>query len=317
MTISKFGQKVELQVFDSGKRLVFSSNGLRVDFNVQNDVDFTRATVKIWNMGPKDISAVQNGECYCRVVATLHDDSPMVVMDDFYISNSMNETILPNSVTTLYTFSKTRKDFLEKTVSFNVKNPTLENVMRHVVQETGFKGKVIYKNFPQAMLDYAPPRPSKDRTGSVHGLLTMLAPQYRFTFYTQGKDLLLMYHPTYENVTQTEMYTKEPDIVLDSSNMESNPQIGNAEIQVTSNLDNRFNPADILDTSKLVTAGTNADENTLQLLEGYLKDAIAGFSKYQVISVSHQGSNFAKNWTTRVNATAPSRGISMPTYGWF
>jgi hypothetical protein len=316
MTISKFGQQVELEVFGPGGALVFSSGGLKVDFDIVHIPGFSRATFKIWNMDPRMIGEIQNGERYCRLTATLHDDTPMILADDFFVSNSVEEAIPPNSVTTLYTVSKLRKSLLEKTTTISVKEPSLKNIMVSLKQETKFTGRIIYKNFPKAITKYAPPRKVKDRTGSVQGLLDALAQQYRFKYYTVGVDLVLMYQPTGDNVKQTDMYTREPDVELDSNNMEANPKIGVAELQVSCNLDNLIIPTAILDTSQLITASADADELTLQLVKGYLKQAVAGFSKYQAITVRHQGSNFTKQWTTTLTATAPSRGISMPTYGW-
>ena len=98
--------------------------------------------------------------------------------------------------------------------------------------------------------------------------------------------------------------------------MSANPRIGPATLEVTSDLDAYITPTAILDVSKLITASVDADDVTLQLAEDYVQDSIAGFTKYQALTVTHKGSNYTKKWDTQVTATSPDKGTSMPTIGW-
>jgi hypothetical protein len=84
-----------------------------------------------------------------------------------------------------------------------------------------------------------------------------------------------------------------------------------------SNLDPRIRPLSVIDISKLVTASTSLTGDELVHPPGYLKSHVAGVSHYQVLSVVHTGSNYTNSWETTVSASRPTRGVSMPTFGWF
>ncbi len=72
----------------------------------------------------------------------------------------------------------------------------------------------------------------------------------------------------------------------------------------------------LLDTSKLITFSIDATEETRQLANEFLKDTIAGFTKYQTLTVQHKGSNYTSEWRTVATATSPTEGKSMPTISW-
>ena len=232
MTIKRFGQAVKMEVLGPDRKtVVFDSDGLRVDFDIVNIPGFSRGTFKVWNLTDNMVKQIQHGERYVRLTCTLHDDTPMILADGFFVSNAFEQTIVPDSVTNIFGYSVIRKDFLNKQVKFTVSNPSLENIMTQVVQETKtgdnpFLGKVVYKNFPGAALEYVPPRFKKPRSGSVEGLLETLKVPYRFKYFTIGEDIVLMYQPTADNLDQTDLVTAKADIVLDSNNLGAAPKIG-------------------------------------------------------------------------------------------
>lgn len=317
MTIKRFGQAVRLEVFGPDKKtVIFDSDGLRVDFDIVNIPGFARGSFKVWNMDENMIKQIQHGERYVRLTATLHDDTPMILADDFFVSNAFEQTIVPNSVTSIFGYSAIRKDFLNKQVSFSVKNPSIRNVMTHAVQVTGFQGRIIYKNFPEGNIDYVPPRNVKGRSGSIEGLLETMKGPGRFKYYTVGKDIVLMYQPTADNLEQSDLYTTLDTVELDSNNISSAPKIGPGQLVVECNLDATIIPTTILDISKLVTAAPDASDETLQLTRGYLKRSIAGFTKYQALTVQHRGSNFTGQWDTITTASSPTKGKDSPIRGW-
>jgi len=322
MTIKRFGQAVKLEVFGPDRETVlFDSDGLRVDFDIVNIPGFSRATFKVWNMDEKMIKQVQHGERYCRLTCTLHDDAPMVIADGFYISNAYEQTIVPDSVTNIFGYSALRKDFLNKQIKLTVKDPSLRNIMTQISQEiksrpdNKFRGKVIYRNFPGADLDYIPPRTYKSRTGSVEGLLENIS-KPRFKYFTIGEDIILMYQPTADNLDQTDLATRKDTIEIDPNNLSSAPKIGPGQLVLECNLDSGIYPTSILDISNIVTAVVDAEDKTLQLAPKYLKEAIAGFTKYQALTVQHRGSNFTRQWDTIVTASSPTKGKDSPIRGW-
>ena len=148
-------------------------------------------------------------------------------------------------------------------------------------------------------------------------MLERLGAANKFNVYTEDGNIVFMYKPDYKNLVDTDMYTSEGDIILDTKNMRANPKIGPATLSVLSNLDPYIKPTTILNTSKLLTAGTSTDQNTLEVAENYLQDKVAGSDKYQTLSVQHKGSNWTPEWSTQAAATSPTPGTTMPSTTWF
>lgn len=322
--IKKFGQYVLFQAHTKGDgttkgKLVFETDSLRVDFDVRSIKGWSRAKVVLYNLAPDVVKKLSNSGLYITVSISQHDSPLRIVMYEMYVSNALEETRVPDSVTSLYCFSKIRKDSLEIDIDETVIRPSLENIVRQITTAAGFRGIVEYKHFPQEVLDYIPPSPSSRQRGTLQTCLERLGARsaYNFNIYTEGDNLVLMYKPVAKNVEATGLFTGSGDIVLSTRNMRSNPKIGPATLSVVSNLDPDIRPASVLDISQLLTASTSADDRTLAVIKDYLRDKVAGFSKYQALSVQHKGSNWTAEWFTQVAATSPSIGTDMPTDKWF
>ena len=224
---------------------------------------------------------------------------------------------MPNSITSLYTYSKLRKEYLEEPISIYVERPTLRKVLTDTTKASGFGGTLDFKYFPTKVLDFLPPNPKSKQEGSLLECLEVLAKENHFRFYTEESSFTFMYLPDVENLQDTDMYTSNGDVVLDTKNMRANPKIGVATLSVTSNLDPDIKPSTILNTSELLTVGTSTNQDTLEIAEKYLQDKVAGNDKYQTLSVQHKGSNWTKEWQTVAAATSPTKGTTMPTTTWF
>ena len=124
-----------------------------------------------------------------------------------------------------------------------------------------------------------------------------------------------MYYPDKGDIAKSTLDTKEPDIVLQTKAMKSNPLVGIASLSVNSNLDPRIKPTSVVDLSKLITISTGESEDTLELVDGYLK-SFSSYSKYQVFAVSHSGSNYTAEWNTNLTALSPTKGTVMSTVNW-
>ena len=316
MTIKKFGQTVLLEVFGAGDELVFSSDGLRVDFNIVNIPGFSRGTFKVWNLDDSTVKKIQHGERYCTLSVSQHDGPTYVLADKFYVSNAFEQTVVPNSITSLFGYSAVKKNFLNKQVKTAVKNPTLKNILRQVKEVAKWDGEFIYNNFPAATTSYAPPALASTRSGSVEGLLECLATHYHFKYFTIGKDISLMYQPTAENIGQTDLSSVKDTVVINSDNLGAAPKIGAGSINLNCNLDPLIIPTSIIDIGNIISVAPDIPDNKLQVSENYLKDALAGFTIYQVLTVVHEGSNFTGLWNTNLVGSSPTKGKSSPIRGW-
>lgn len=315
--ISKFGQRIKLEVFDKGNRLIFDSSGLRVDFHVIRISGYNRAKFSIYNLNDDTVKELGNGERYVRLSTALHDEEFSILIDNLFVSNALRETLVPNNVTSLFCYDALRANTLEKKVGFTTTNTTLEGIIKAAIRKLNKAVSLEFVDFPDDKLNYKPPKPISQWDGTVENLLKSLGKEYDFKYFIFDDALKLMYQPDEGNISKSGLDKREATVVLDSNNLKNNPKIGPATLQVTSNLDTNIVPTAIVDTSNLITAAVDVPEETLQVANDFIKKTVAGFSKYQCITVEHMGSNFTKTWDTRFTATAPRAGIKMATYNWF
>ena len=319
MVVSKFGQYVLLQVHDESGQLVFETDSLKIDFDIMHIKGWSRAKISLTNLSPDTIRKLgdANNGNYVSISTALHDSEPSLIADRMYVSNALEEIKIPESIFSMYCYSKLRKLYLEKQIDLQVEAPSLRSMVSRATEAAGFSGEVEYKYFPPDILNYIPPQPHSRLQGSLISVLEVLGGYYKFNVYTEGDKLVFMYKPDDKNVRQTSFYSAAGDIQLATSNMRSNPKIGPATLSVVSNLDPHIKPTAILDISELLTLGTDTNEETLQVAEDYLKDKVSGFSKYQALSVQHKGSNWTGDWVTQVAGTSPTVGTSMPSNKWW
>ncbi len=317
--IRKFGQYVLLQVHNKSGQLVFATDSLKIEFDVRHIKGWSRAKFTLTNLNPKTISKLSSTDhdLYVTVYTALHDSELEIVADRMYISNALEEIKLPQSEFSMYCYSKLRKFFLEKQIDVKIERPNLQELLTQSIRAAEFKGIVEYKHFPPELLAYTPPQKHTRQQGSLISVLETNGSQFGFNSYTDGNKMVIMYKPDVKNVASTDLYSGVGDIVLATTNMRSNPKIGPATLSVVSNLDPRIKPSSVLDITKLLTLGTNTSEETLQVAEDYLREKVAGFSKYQALSVQHKGSNWTAQWQTQVTATSPTPGTTMATNNWW
>jgi len=319
MAIAKFGQYVLLEVHDESGALVFSTDNLKIDFDIRHITGWSRAKFTITNLAPDTIRKISYGENYLTLKVKLHDGPEHIIADRMFISNALEEVKVPESIFNMYCYSKLRRKFLEEQINVKIDSPSLRRVIQGCLEAAKYKGSVEFVHFPEGMLDYVPPSPNQIHRGSLITCLKRIGAKgnYRFNVYTVGNKFVLMYKPEAKNVESTSLFDGEGNIKLKTNNMRSNPKIGPATLSVISNLDPNIKPATVLDISQLLTVGTNTDQKTLEVAEEYLFEKIAGFSKYQVLSVQHKGSNWDSNWMTQAAATSPTHGTNMPTGKWW
>jgi len=319
MAIKKFGQYVLLQIFSEDGQLVFETDSLKIDFDVRHIPNYSVAKVTLTNLNPNTIKKISDAgnASFITIKTALHDEEPKLVVDRMYISNALEEIQVPNSVFNMYCYSNLRKVFLEKQVDIKVLRPSLATMVGAAIGDTGFSGGLEFKHFPNEILNTVPSQEHARLQGSLLSILQVLGSQFKFNLYTEGNKIVLMYKPDFKNFEQTDYFSNPADITLATSNMRSNPKIGPATLSVISNLDPLIKPSSVLDITELLTLGTSTDEATLEVAQDYLKDKVAGFSKYQALSVQHKGSNWTGDWLTQVAATSPTPGTTMPTTKWW
>jgi len=313
-------QNVYLEIWDepTGGKLVLDASELRVDFDVRLIPEFSRATFTIWNLNEVTIASLMDGDRYVTLKTQLHDGRVDLIADRFFISNVVDELNLPNRMTTLYCFDRIRKDILEKQVSVEVKGyPALRTVVDEllVASDYGYTEESDFRSFPDGILYEANKKAIRMINGSAQQVLRRLEKEYKFVTYTSDGRLIFMHKPNLGGVDRTSLFDKQNDFVLSTSSMRSNPKISIASCSIHNNLDGRIKPTMILDLSELLTIGTSAGQGALELVDKYVRN-FSNYSKYQAFAITHTGSNYTADWSTRITGLSPTYGKLMPTVLW-
>lgn len=311
--MAKFGQTVWITVEGEGGEVVLDASDLRIDFDVRLIDGFRRGSFTVYGLAPETVGNISNGTRYVTLKTQLHDGPIYTLAKKWFVSNALEVTSVPNTMTTLYCYDIMRKDHLEKQISIKVNKPSLRNVVREINRAIGYTGKVDYKHFPTGYVDTVPPKPIADLGYSAQQCFRNLQRQYRFNLYTEDNHMILMHKPNFKDYKETSFFTDPADVQLRSENMRANPVLGPASLVIKSNLDPEIRPSSILDISTLVTYGVNNSQATLQLADDFIKIAVSGFSKYLTIAVQHKGSNWTAEWFTKASAYTVTQGKLMAT----
>ena len=310
-----FGKQVLLEVFDEQGSLVFSSDGLRVDFEVNLLEEYNRATIKVFNINTETVKKiVSNEKRYATLTTQLHDQNPVVLMDSYYISNAFEEVKVPNTITTLFCFDKAKINLDIPLENFKVSKPSLRRILKAIEKETKIP-EIKPKGFPKAILDTIPDKPYSVWNGSAMAYLKYLSKEHSFNFYTEVYGVLCLYKPTQKNSADTDLQNDLELLQLDVTNMKSNPRVSVSTLEVVSNLDGRVERGLILDTTKLFTIATSEDEELLQLADEFLQRVIFTNIRFRVHHIVHSGSNYTQSWDTVITAIGPDKGTSAKTDG--
>jgi hypothetical protein len=316
-----FGQKVKITITDEAGSIVLENDTLRIDFDVRYLDGFSRAHFKIFNLEPEVIRNISSGDCTVKLETALvlptegNNNDYVVLASGIKVSNVVDTTVVPDTVTDIYGYSYLKFDFMDSRLDITVSKPSLENIIKRLFNEVGFKGILTYKYFPNEVIFHVPPGTRKFQ-GSLTEILAGLGKQYNFKVFTVGDDITLAYKANAKNVDLTDFDSEIP-IKLDTRNMRAMPTLGPASLQITSNLDPNIVPTSVLDISDLTTAGANISPDQAEFAKGFITDTIGGWSKYQVLQVQHKGSNFTAEWMTAAVAYSPEDHVRPSSDRWF
>ena len=314
-------QNIYLEVWDApdGGIKMLDATGLRVDFDVRDIPEFSRGVFTIYNLTDETIKNLASGERYVTLKVQLHDGEVQLLANRFFVNNLTDELILPDRITKLFCFDRLRNTYLEKQVSLPVgNNPSLKNMVDSLLQDSGYgtTQDTDFKSFPAGVIYQPSKKSTRVLNGSAQQNLRKLGKEFHFEVYTTVSGRIeFQYYPDIKNVNKTTLATKVPDVILSTRSMRSNPKIGIGSCTIHNLLDGRIRATSVLDLSKLLVVAVEGDDETLQLVENYVQNFSAN-SKYTAFAVTHTGSNYTAEWSTRITGYSPTRGKLMPTYLW-
>lgn len=309
-------QKITLQVHDSLTEggLILEVKNLRIDFDIRQIPNFNKAKVTVYNLNNETVTSLMSGERYVTIKVQLHEGKEHTLIHRYYINNAVDELILPNRITSLFCFSSELPEHLQKPISIVVASPSIKSCIKHCAAAAGFSGEIKYLSFPEGQVDQVFKRVHRSFNRTFLDALRSLSKEYNFNFYIKDGDLIIMYKPDLDNVDLTDLGIRE-SIILDTNAMRSNPKVGMATAVIDSILDPTIYPSTVVDLSELITVGVSEPEESLELVEGYLKN-FSSYNKYQAFTVQHKGSNYSADWNTVINALSPTKGKLAPTVAW-
>lgn len=251
---------------------------------------------------------------YVTLKVQLHDGNIQLLANKFYINNAVDELVLPNRITTLYCFDRLRSTFLERQVSIPVGNyPNLKDMIDSLLVRAGYNSSRDdeFISFPAGRVYQPSKRSTRLLNGSVQQCLRRLEKEYKFYTYTNNGRLLFKHFPDLDTVSKTSL-PDSPIIKLSTRSMRSTPKIGIASCTIHSNLNGDITTSSVLDLSQLLTIGVDESKETLLVVENYLKN-FSNNTIYQAFAITHTGSNYTADWSTRITGLSPTRGKRMPT----
>ena len=320
LVLKTFGKQIQLKVYARGEagsnELVLDASGLRVDFNINNTMHYNRGTFMIYNLKPSVIKEISNGEKFASLEVGLHGGVLNSLGDDFYITNATTETILPNTITTLYCMSGKRRSFLEKQITTNFKKNTLKEFIQILVDEVKEEGiSTEYVLFPNGILNYRTPDGKTTRyDGSIEDILKRLAKMYHFQYYLLGSTLRLVFRAdTPEAYAESVEEREAKEFYIDILNLRANPVVGVSHVQLEINLTPDIIPGDVFDTNNFITASNDAGLEYLTAVTNDIRSTVTKYSKFQVYNVVNRGSNYTDQWHTIIQAFTAKDGNRLST----
>jgi len=324
--IKTFGKRIELIVYSKGKDneidIVLDATGLRIDFNLNNTTQYNRGTFSIYNLNPEVIKQLSSGEKYVSLQVGMHGSDLATVGNDFYISNATTETILPNTITTLYCISGNRRTFLEKQLNASYEGSTLEDDIKMIVAlAKESKIKVEYLLFPDYILKHKTYDAKTHRiSASIENTLKRLSIMYHFQYFMKGDLLRIVYKADSAKSYSDSIEGREPkEFSIDVLNIKANPIVGVGTMTLDLNLAPNIFPGDVFDTENFITASNDVGLEYLTAVSGDIKSTVTKYSKFQVWNVVHRGSNYTAEWNTIVQSFTARDGnrVSTNRLNWY
>jgi len=259
--LDKFGTYVELIVKDKAKTVIFNSvskpktdadkgspylDKLRVDFDMRLVPRHGRLKVEVYNLSNETITSLVEGEdLTMEIWVGLHGKLPVILGHSMYVSNVLSAIKVPNTVTSLFGFTELKKTLLEVQMSDAgaiKKGATFEQAVTNMVKLAVQKGEVKSANVrfslvPPTMLSRKLAK-KRTLTGSLEDMLDAITKEHGCSYYTDETGVVIVYIAnTPYSEESAPLENSVGQIVIDPSNLRSNPKVSLGSMTLDINLE--------------------------------------------------------------------------------
>jgi hypothetical protein len=146
--------------------------------------------------------------------------------------------------------------------------------------------------------------------GTLVQILRRFCTRYKLIFFSEGNDIVISYLPTHRSIAKSgyaqSAANPSNSFTIPLHQIRNNPVVTPAKIAMVVNLDVSITTGKIIDTSKVVEEGIakiGTNKEVLQVGTDFISDAIKqNYPYYNVLRVTHSGSNFTSSWQTSFDA---------------
>lgn len=321
-TISKFGHKVTVSIYNLDGTLAFSSLGLRADFKLKLIPGLNKAMFSLYNLNSDTIKLISGGSKIIKLSTQYHDQPVVNYPYEFKVNNVQTYRKLPDAITEIYCTGVYFSEVLSKNVKVSSKDSTIDGFLNEMVREItktasdlikskGIKFNIIH--MPDKLRYDKPLKPTRSDSGTVLEILRRLGDtSFKFNVYENVNSIDLVHKPEVVNQSASGQDDSEP-YVFAASSLRANPKVGVAKMVIESVLDLSIIPGTIVDSSKLITTASSEGFDYLTLVADSIKNNVEGNPKFSTITVEHHGSNYTGDWITKIMAVRAYEGKKQST----
>ncbi len=307
-------RKILLNIHNKSKdfQQVFVEN--RIDFTIQSYLGWSadECKIEIYNLSPEMVTNLYLLDDKEFILNVGYADESMQTIFTGRIINVWGRKELPNHITTLWCVPNSAIQIAQKLPTINYSGKTIEEIINDLAERAnypkystkfiGFDDEAKFPRKGYLLRNY-------DTSGTLVEELDRICTAMNARFQCTDSNIKIISN-TISNQT-VELMKKDGVAVhkIDIRKVKGTPEISVASTDITVNLDANINAGDVLDYTELgesaismqSTYGINSTGGVLFRDPNIFKYII--YNQYQILTVTHVGSNFAPVWETKINGT--------------
>ena len=288
----------------------FSEN--RIDFTIQSYLGWSadECKIDIYNLSPAivtELYLLDNKQFQLQVG---YEDEALETIMSGRIVNVWGRKLLPNHITTMWCVPNSAVQNNNKLGTKNYTNKSIKEIIEDVTLRNNYlKGSTRYVGFDTNDERLEHKLRNYDTTGTMVEELNRLCSMINARF--NCADTYVKITSNVVNNTTVELMEKGGVAIhkINVYEIKGTPEISVASTDITINLSAHVQAGDVLDYTELGDSplsmqsifGVSGSGDVLYRDPNVYNYVL--YNKYQILTVTHTGSNFAPVWETRINGT--------------